>query len=321
MTMQELQTINQNRRQGETFNAAKNRLRNERKISQTPQHLLMPPKEEEPDWVKNDDAEEGFSSEDLIVPRYKIVQPSSRIDGAKEGVFYNTLTHEERPKLENIVFLTRQNGRVLFPSGDFSGTRECFSYDGVVPERDAVLKESGEEPKSEYCVIKTNGQKKTICPFAIWPDGPQENGSRSPKCKEAITLLCVDELLNPFFLIFHGMGIPVVKSLLGAIYLQKRQAMLQKKELHLRSFSITIALKLQINARGKFYTPVFEKVEEITDMLHIQALNTCFKSLSTKRCSETIQAEAEARSSEVIEAELVESNQQEENESTEAKRP
>ncbi len=297
MTMQKLQPINQACVQGET--GSKRRGTKEKRISQNPQPLLMPPLEEQESQI-SDDAEEGLLSEDLIVPKYKIIQPSCRIEGAKEGMFYNTLTLEQKDSLENIVFLSRKNGRVMFPSGDFSGARQCYSYDGIAPEREAVIKETGAEPPAPCCVINDNGQKKIVCPFAIWPDTPAENGSRSPRCKQTINFLCVDEFLSPFFLIFHGASIPTIKNFLGSIYLQKRQAMIQRKELHLRSFSITMKLKLHINDRGKFYLPMFEKVEEIVDPMRIHALHQCFDSLRNRTISETLESESK---SETIETE------------------
>jgi hypothetical protein len=283
MTTTELQVLRENRIEGENLNTTKERLGKERKlvpvVSQT---ALVPQKPAEPivsETAMSD--EDGFYTSDLMIPRWKAVQPTSRIEGAQEGRFYNSLTGELREKLENIVFLTRSNGRVLFPKDDFSGVRLCWSNDGMKPAADSVLLQTGDQPKSHACLVRNNGDKKVVCPFAQWQK--TEKGNTVPECHETISFLGLDmQSLTPFFMIFHGTGIPPVKNFISSVYLKKKQATMHSQELHLRDFKVTLSLKLEMNDKGKFYYPVFEKIEAITTETDRTVLNNCFAALSKK---------------------------------------
>jgi len=283
MTSTELQVLKENRADGETLNETKYRLVKEGR--------LVPVRDCEHEEYEGD--EDGFLQEDLSIPRWKIIQPTNRIEGAKVGTFRNALTGLEREKMENIVFLRRQNGRILFPKDDFSGERECFSYDGLAPAREEIIAKTGNEPKSECCVKKIGGQKIVCCSCAMWnnDDKNEDTSNRAPMCKEVITFLGVDKEMFPLWLSFHGTAIPVVKKLISSIYLQKKQAAVKGKSLHLRDFRMTIGLKLQITEKGKFYVPVFEKVESLNDPEEQKLLDKCFEALQRKEISESLAME------------------------------
>lgn len=284
MTTTELQILRENRLEGETLNITKERLAKEGKLvpATSSQTALVPVKNEVPVVSEPPMSDEdGFFSADLMIPRWKTVQPTSRIEGAKEGCFLNSLTGDLREKLENIVFLTRRNGRVLFPKDDFSSVRLCWSNDGVSPAADSVLMQTGEKPKSHACIIGNNGDRKVVCPFAEWRKA--EKGNSAPECRETISFLGLDmQSLTPFFMIFHGTGIPPVKNLISSVYLKKKQATMQGKELHLRDFRLS--LKLQMNDRGKYYIPVFEKTEEVANESDRMLLTRCFEALEKNIC-------------------------------------
>ena len=283
MTTTELQVLRENRRAGENLNTTKDRLAKQGKLVPVVAQTALVPQQSE-DLAVFEPAmsdEDGFFTSDLMIPRWKTVQPTSRIEGAPEGRFYNCLTGELREKLENIVFLTRSNGRVLFPKEDFSGLRTCWSNDGISPAADSVLLKTGDQPKSHACVVRNNGDKKAVCPFAEWRK--TEKGNTVPECHETISFLGLDmQSLTPFFMIFHGTGIPPVKNFISSVYLKKKQAVMHGKELHLRDFKVTLALKLEMNDKGKFYFPVFEKVESITTETDRTLLSNCFSALSKK---------------------------------------
>ena len=295
MTTTELQVLRENRLEGETLNATKDRLEKQTKLIPviSSQTALVPVKVEEPIIAEPPVSDEdGFFVADLMIPRWKTVQPTSRIEGAKEGCFYNSLTGELREKLENIVFLTRQNGRVLFPKDDFSGVRRCWSNNGVNPAADSVFMQTSEKPKSHICVSGNNGDRKIVCPFAEWRK--TEKGNTAPECRETISFLGLDmQTLTPFFMIFHGTGIPPVKNFISSVYLKKKQATMQGKELHLRDFRLVLSLKLQMNDRGKFYIPVFEKTEEVVNETDRQVLTRCFEALSKKNIEVPLSSDEE----------------------------
>lgn len=285
MTTTELQTLREHRLAGEPINETQQRLVREGK-------LLTATKPVPVEAVGGD--AEGFFPDDLKIPRWRIVQPTCRIEGAKEGTFRQTLNNEERDKLEHIVFLRRIPGRILFPKGDFSGERECWSYDGQLPASEEIRAKTGVEPKSACCVWQGNGQKIAQCAFAKWRSDETEtdDNANTPLCKETITFLGVDQEFIPFWLSFHGTGIPVVKKLISSVYLQKKQAAVQGEDLHLRDFRLSLTLKLQINDRGKFYVPVLDKIEKITVVAERQLLTRCFEALEKKKLAATVALEA-----------------------------
>jgi hypothetical protein len=277
--MNELQTLRENRLDGEPINETKDRLVREGK--------LLPAQRPVPEVAYVGD-EEGFFPDDLAIPRWRIVQPTCRIEGAKVGTFRHTLSNEEREKLENVVFLRRHNGRILFPDDDYSGQRECWSYDGLVPAKEEIMAKTGDEPKSPCCVRKTNGQKIVVCSFAMWESA---DDSTTPMCKETISFLGVDKEFVPFWVSFHGSAIPVVRKLISSIYLQKKKYAFRGEALHLRDFRLTLALKLTINEKGKFYVPVMEKTEEIKVAEERQLLTRCFEALQKREFAETVALE------------------------------
>jgi hypothetical protein len=63
------------------------------------------------------------------------------------------------------------------------------------------------------------------------------------------------------------------------------------ENIHLRDFRLTLALRLQINDRGKFYVPVLEKTEEIKVAEERQLLDRCFEALQKREFAETVALE------------------------------
>ena len=288
MTLNELQIIKDNRLDGENLNVTRDRLIAEGKLPNgldlpaemdAGAQLPVPANGQFTDSFGPYDGEDDFMEEDLTIPRWKILQPTTRVEGGSAGMFYNVVTHEEAEKLEDIVFLSRTTGRVLFPGNDFSGNRVCWSHSGKAPAAEEIITLTGEDPKSELCVTKSGGQKVYHCPFSMWRDAngePDTNGSMPPQCKETITFLGLDSELMPFRIIFHGMGIPPVKNFMKSIFIRRQQALLSRKKLGLRDFRFTIALELKMNDKGKFYSPKFENVKEISDAGERQMLRSCF---------------------------------------------
>jgi hypothetical protein len=82
-----------------------------------------------------------------------------------------------------------------------------------------------------------------------------------------------------------------VRNFIGTVYLKKKQAMLQGKELHLRDFRLTIALKLQVSDKGKFFYPVFQNVEQIMDENLRNSFTRCYEALSRKKVEANFEVE------------------------------
>ena len=175
MKIEEITLLRENRLENETINETKGRLESE--------GMLGSNEQEQPGSVPTDEPDEIFADSELTIPRWKLVQPSCRIDGATPGMYRNTLTEEEIPKLEKVVFIRQFNTRSLFLEDDFTGERTCWSNDGYVPAREHVISKTGQEPKSERCASREAGKLVFHCPFSVWRNQagePDENGTKPP---------------------------------------------------------------------------------------------------------------------------------------------
>ncbi len=285
MTLNELQLLQANRKEGESVNETKERLLQERRPV-----ALLPPPAPEPIQEECSELDTDFEDTNIVIPRFKIIQPSTRLEGATTGRFLNTITGEERDKLENIVLLKRTTGRVLFPKDDYSGERICWSRNGMFPATQEILFKTGQPPQHDQCVSKSGGVKTIHCPLAEWYKD-EKNNNIAPKCKDTIAFLAIDQGAFPFIIIFHGKAIPPIKTLLASIYLKTKQARLQGKTLYLRDFFVTLGLKLQINEKGKFYIPVVQKIEEINNEAEKKLFTDCFHAFERKNAIETQEAQ------------------------------
>ena len=281
--MDEMEILRQHRKHGETVADTKARCLKEgiilkqemipAKQEMIPAKQEMIPAKQKLMPSKQEVDDEGFSPADLVTPRWKIVQPTSRVEGAKEGHFHNSLTGEVREKLEGIVFLKRKTGRVLFPKNDFSGARICWSDDNIVPSPLCL------SPISPQCKSGT----EILCASAEWGKD-EDDRTRPPKCMETMSFLGLEiDTFSPFVISFHGLGIPPVRNFISTIYLKRMQAKMKGGDIHLREFKISISAKLQMNDRGKFYIPVFEKIEQLTVEAEKAVLDDCFACLSGRR--------------------------------------
>lgn len=173
---------------------------------------------------------QNFDTADLIIPRYKICQPTSQQGTA--GTFKNNLTGEEAETL-NIVALAASKGRVLWGE-DIDQDPLCRSSNGLVPS------ENVENPVSEICGIKENGKRfDPTCENALWGVDRER-----PMCNETINLLCIGKNdLVPFFISLHGTQMKPVRAFLSAVGLRRRS---------LYEYSATLKLKETTTARGNF---------------------------------------------------------------------
>ena len=189
-----------------------------------------------------------FEEDDLIVPYYKIIQSNCRIEGCQQGKFLNVVSGEHVDKLENVVFLQRQKGRIMFPKGDLSGAIECCSDDNLIPS------ERIENPKNKKC---------SECEFSLWK---KEDGKNIPSpCKLTEGFLGLEENFSPFSIKFHGLAMKPLQGLLSTLYLKTKLGIIQKKKLSLKSFSFTISLGQKLTDNGTFWVPVFNNIKEIED--------------------------------------------------------
>ncbi len=183
---------------------------------------------------------EKFDAGDLVIPRYKIVQPTSK--EGNPGTFRNNLTNEKTPKLD-IVVLAASKGRVCW-SDNLEEDPICRSSDGVHPSDDI------EYPVNAICGNKENGKRfEPVCQNAMWGEKNER-----PLCNSVINLLCLSkEDLVPFFISLHGTQLKPVRALLSAIALRRKG---------LYEYGATMSLKETSNTKGKYFVVQFEDLKE-----------------------------------------------------------
>lgn len=293
MRTAELQLLRENRLEGETVNETRARLAKEGKFYD-PEPEAAEEKAIQEEHLAND----PVFGDDLPIPRWKVVQPQCRIEGATQGTFRNMLTEEEVSKLEDVVFLTQQNTRSLFVKDDFSGAKRCWSYNGYFPAQNQIIAKTGNEPMAPVCASRENGKLVFHCPHAEWRNQRGEidpKGNIPPACKGSIGFLGVDVMSHmPFWCVFHGTAIPEIKDFLRYINYKREESRRQGKNLQLFDFKLTLGLTLQTTPKGKFYVPVFEKKEEITDPEERVLLRKCYESLHGRFMVEPVAQEQTA---------------------------
>jgi hypothetical protein len=184
---------------------------------------------------------ETFEREDIIIPRMRIVQPTS--EEGTPGTFRLNITGDEYQTIE-VVFIKAIKSRVMFDS-DLNKGPLCGSLDRINPSSYFSLRDR--TPMADKCAG---------CPYAEWGKDRE-----APQCNESYTLLGLDiNTRIPFFLTTRSTGIKPTKMFLSAIFLKAKM-----KKAALSDFKVTLSLKEVKNDRGRFYVPVFERPTYLDD--------------------------------------------------------
>lgn len=172
---------------------------------------------------------DGFDASDMVIPRLKLIQPTSReaTDGdASPGVLLCNLSGASYEQIRFVPLFMRK-GRVLFVEGDERPT--CASDDNVTPSARI------EQPIKKKCAG---------CPRQEWIDGVP------PDCAMVYSIfaLNLDAGEAPFILQCKGTAIKPTKKLISYFTLRK-----------LSPFSVACTIKPSKtkNSRGTFYVPEF----------------------------------------------------------------
>jgi len=183
---------------------------------------------------------EAFDTGDLVIPRYKIVQPTSK-EGTP-GVFKNNLTNDETDKV-NVVVIAASKGRVCWGE-NLDEDPICRSSDGLHPA------DNIETPINSICGTKEDGKRfEPVCQNAQWRDKNER-----PLCNEVINLLCINrDDQVPFFISLHGTQLKPVRAYLSALGLRKKS---------LYEYQATLGLKETSNHKGKFFVIQFANLKE-----------------------------------------------------------
>ena len=129
--------------------------------------------------------------EDLILPRWRIVQYSSTIEG-KPGQFNNNLTGELRNELRLIVL------KIVPSRARFNDERKlvCMSSDGI---------------------RSSDGRLCAGCPYAQWGEDGEP-----PACSRGYTLVCLDPKSDDLCLVGAlRTSVPAVKRLISLLFHKK----------------------------------------------------------------------------------------------------
>lgn len=175
---------------------------------------------------------ECLTQEDLIIPRYKIVQPTSKT--GNPGTFLCNLTGEETESL-HVAVVKIHKGRIMWDKENPSREEPlCRSYDYMTPDP------SIKDPPSPLCakMIKNPRTGKDV-PVQVCKMGSWE-GDERPPCGTVYNLLCIslDEDGLPFWITLHGASIKAVKNYASSV-------MLRRKPFWVLRTTLTLALKTE----------------------------------------------------------------------------
>ncbi len=176
---------------------------------------------------------EEFDSKDIIMPRRKLVQATTRdVEPAVIGQYLDGLSGEAKKSVDAIV-LRYSHTRAMFKEGVFSGEGlVCASNDGRTPRPQIA------EPPSHVC---------EDCPMAVWG-----NDGEKPACRAGYTFLMIDTADDsPFMITFAGTAIRPAKKLISNVALKRRP---------FYAFRVRISSEMKQDDRGKWYAPVFAAV-------------------------------------------------------------
>ena len=194
---------------------------------------------------------EDFDSNDLIIPRVKIVQPTSRKGTA--GKFLMNLTDEEFSSMD-IIVIKATRSRVLW--GDDLEAQEplCKSSNFLVPDA------SIEEPISLACAIYT--QKGDLRVLDVLCEKAKWINNERPDCNQSYNLLCLTGEHVPFWISLSGASISPVKRFISAIALRRKK---------LWQFGVTISTEERIKP-NRHYTIRFGPPQPLeAAQLHVVA--------------------------------------------------
>lgn len=173
------------------------------------------------------DGLEDIDQSDLMLPRVRVIQPTSKLDGPA-GSFHNSLSGESKPQI-HAVLLRVTKSRVCWDPSDLAAPPLCASDDARTPRA---------------ANLGTYSADCASCPMAQWgKDG------EPPQCRLTYNFLAAD---------LDDEGTPFILSLAGASVKNARKIVsvfvLKRKKLFSRPVKIeSVEVK---NDRGRYFEVV-----------------------------------------------------------------
>lgn len=175
---------------------------------------------------------ESLTQDDFITPRWSIVQPTSKKDGADDhaGQFLRNLDGEFRPFLECVI-LKVSPSRLKWPADIAVGRPECFSRDGV--------------HGSVYGACRTCGFNVFANP-QLMAKVKAKTVRNGEKCNSGFDYLIIDDLELQTVALMGAMGtsvapVRIMNSRFNSLRCPPRAALTR------------FSLKRVVNDQGKFY--------------------------------------------------------------------
>ena len=188
---------------------------------------------------------ENVQPGELKVPLLKLVQGTSRIDGAADhlGEWHNSVTGEFETNPE-LLIIGIAKGRVMFPATYSADNKPlCGSNDGFAPReeyRGAEIKAVSQDEHGDPVVVSvTIPLACAECPFSQWGE------NTPPRCKEVATFAGMQHEGMPALIQVMSTGMKHVSSLKTMI-----AANGIRKTIRLSSVQ-------EKNETGVYYVPVF----------------------------------------------------------------
>jgi len=206
---------------------------------------------------------DGYTDDDIIIPRYSIVQKSSAaVDkGAAVGSFISNLTGDEEKRLRCTPILYTK-GMVYFPKPYKKGQEPvCKSNDAIAPSSRIS------KPLAPACNKIVKRRLVPLCEHAKWTKD-DEGKSIPPACNLCYNVIFKNEDTGmSFFMSFRSSALRAWKKCVT------QMRMLQK---NLFAVSLNLTTEQDENEHGVFYVPRLDDFEdhdadaerELVDLYH-----------------------------------------------------
>lgn len=196
---------------------------------------------------------DGFTEDDLIIPRYSIVQKMSEaVDkGFTPGNLRSNISDEEEECMRCTALLYKK-GMVHFIKPFQKGQKpDCRSNDAMTPASTV------EKPYNAVCHKLVRRRLVAVCPEAMWTKDEKTGKTIPPACNLCFNVVMRrEDIGSPFFMSFRSSGLRPIRAFISNLWSMRK---------NLFSASFKLATELVSNTQGSFYVPTLSEVETHPD--------------------------------------------------------